>query len=775
MEAGENMREIETVGIEGKNDELHIWATLTGGEDANLWVESHLAASRAQIRELLAVTGQRTVENTLVPFDRGCWHLRMAGSQSGVMFMVHPLAAVRDAAQQLQQVISAESVALNLNREVYKALEVLEPVVAASEEDAATKYYLERTLLGYRLSGVDKDDATRDRIRALADRMTELSMSFSRTVQDDVRKITVDDANDLAGLPADYLARHGVREVLHPGKPTDSAGTTLDDKNVMNGPPDVITGTHGAQGRLVADGPIHLTTDPPEMSPVMSYAASPELRRRMYLAYNDRGYPANKQVLLDLLAAREEMAGLLGFRSWADLATVDQMMGSAANMRTFLGEVEEAAREVAQREFVELEAFVRDRKPDALPLSLSDARFWEEQYRRSRYDFDSQSVRPYFPYEQVEAGILATAGRLFGVRFERARDAVVWADGVKAFDVVDGRGVEEHSHPTHDDGTAMNVPPGGGHGHGTVVGRIYLDMHPREGKSKWFSECSLVGGILGRQMPEASLVCNFPQPTGSDAGLMQYSDVVTYFHEFGHLMHEVLGGRQRWAGQSGIATEGDFVEVPSQMLEEFFEDAELLRTFAKHYQTGEPIPHETVARMTRASAHGRALSTLTQVMYATYSLNTHDLDAAQLNLDKLLREGYDRFSRYEFVDGNRMYAAFTHLVGYTSNYYTYLYDKVMALEFFAEFDSTDLLDGATAVRYRRAVLEPGGSKPARELVLAFLGREASMQALRSWIGREFAGAETLIPPVQARQQQMLRRTMHFEPEMREGVRHARYR
>jgi thimet oligopeptidase len=741
MGAGDNMLEMETVGltdavaatpVAGKNDELHIWAALTGSEDANLWVESHLAASRAQIAKLLAVTGQRTVNNTLAPFDRACWHLRMAGSQSGVMFMVHPLASVRDAAQQLQRVISAESVALNLNREVYKALEA---VIAAGEEDSATKYYLERTLLGYRLSGVDKDDATRDRIRALADRMTELSMSFSRTVQDDVRKITVEDPNELAGLPADYLARHGVREAL------DSADPTHDAKTVMKGAPSVVAGSPETHARLVADGPIELTTDPPEMSPVMSYAASPELRRRMYLAYNDRGYPANKQVLLDLLAAREEMAGLLGFRSWADLATVDQMMGSAANMRSFLSNVEEAARATAQREFVELEAFVRERDPNALPLTLSDARFWEEQYRRSRYDFDSQSVRPYFPYEQVEAGILATAGRLFGVRFERVEDAVVWADGVKAFDVVDAGGDEKHLHRTHDDGTVMNGAPRAK----VAVGRIYLDMHPREGKSKWFSECSLVGGVLGRQIPEASLVCNFPHPKkdgedpkNNDPGLMQYSDVVTYFHEFGHLMHEVLGGQQRWAGQSGIATESDFVEVPSQMLEEFFEDAELLRTFAKHYQTGEPIPHETVARMTRASAHGRALSTLTQVMYATYSLNTHDLDVAHVNLDTLLREGYDRFSRYEFIDGNRMYAAFTHLVGYTSNYYTYLYDKVMALEFFAEFDSADLLDGATAMRYRRAVLEPGGSRPARELVRTFLGREVSMQALRVWIGREFA-------------------------------------
>ena len=350
----------------------------------------------------------------------------------------------------------------------------------------------------------------------------------------------------------------------------------------------------------------------------------------------------------------------------------------------------------------------------------------------------------------MEEGILATAGTLFGVRFARNAQAPVWDPAVKAFDVFDGtesQVTEASSGPS----AVTQVPFGNnnqkgksnGEGSGDQpIGRIYLDMHPREGKSKWFSECSLVGGVLGQQVPEASLVCNFPEPTATDAGLMQYSDVVTYFHEFGHLMHEVLGGRQRWAGQSGIATEGDFVEVPSQMLEEFFDDPDLLRTFARHVKTGEPIPYETVKRMTEASAHGRALATLTQVMYATYSMETHDRRAAELDLDALLREGYDRFSRYAFVDGNRMYAAFTHLVGYTSNYYTYLYDKVMALEFFRQFaaDGTDTLHGETGKRYRREVLEPGGSKPARALVQAFLGAEqVGMEALQAWIAKEYAG------------------------------------
>ncbi|MDE1160567.1 MAG: Zn-dependent oligopeptidase [Acidobacteriaceae bacterium] len=659
-------------------DQLHLWAHAATAEEATHWVEHHLAAARAEVATLLAEASARTIENTLARYDRACWHLRMAGSQSHVMFMVHPEAAVRDAAQNLSQAVSAEGVSLSLNRELYDALAAVD--VAAADE--ATKYLHERTLLGYKLSGVDRDDATREKIRSLSEQSTALAMQFSRAVQDDVRSVEVSDLEQLRGLPVDFLARKGVTEVA---------------------------------GKLTATGPVSITTDPPDMAPVMNYAVSRDLRRAIYLAYNGRGYPANKQVLLDLLALREEMAEVLGFRSYADLATTDQMMGSAENMRRFLDEVEAASRPTAVKEFAALEAFVREHDASALPLTLSDARFWEEQYRRANYNFDSQSVRPYFPYQAVQQGILRTAGTFFGVRFERDANAAVWDPSVEAYSVFD---------------TTSASPE--------AIGRIYLDMHPREGKSKWFSECSLVGGVSGHCLPEASLVCNFPQPAEGDPGLMQYSDVVTYFHEFGHLMHEVLGGaKQRWGLQSGIATEGDFVEVPSQMLEEFFEDPELLRSFAHHYETGEPIPYDIVARMTRAAAHGRGLGTLTQVMYATYSMETHDRRAAALDLDTLLREGYDRFSRYEFVDGNRMYAAFTHLIGYTSNYYTYLYDKVIALEFFAQFPQGELAS-EVAQRYRREVLEPGGSKPARELVQAFLGRKASMEALAAYIEKSVA-------------------------------------
>jgi thimet oligopeptidase len=354
--------------------------------------------------------------------------------------------------------------------------------------------------------------------------------------------------------------------------------------------------------------------------------------------------------------------------------------------------------------------FAQSKQPGLTQIDAASRGYWQEQYRRSAFEFDSQSVRPYFPYARVEAGVLATAEKLFQVKFRPIENPDVWNPAVGAWEVWDGT---------------------------ELAGRFFLDMHPREGKDKWFSAHPLISGVRGRQLPEAALICNFPEPKEGNPALMQYSDVVTFFHEFGHLMHALLGGRQAWAGVSGISTEGDFVEVPSQMLEEFFRDPRLLATFAHHHETGEPIPAELVLRMNRAGAFGRADWVRTQLFYTTYSLETHRLDPVALDPDALLQSLYARFLPYAWIDGNRMYASFTHLVGYSSNYYTYLFDKVIALDFFSQFPRAELLDSPVAMRYRRAVLEPGGSMPGREIVHEFLGRSQSSDAFTEWMGEEF--------------------------------------
>jgi thimet oligopeptidase len=656
----------ETVAATQVSKDVHSWEAggATSPEALTAWVGARLAAHEAALAALVAAEGPRTIENTLRLYDAALEQLSLAGAQSGVLNSVAKEKAVRDQAQMEAQRVAMAGSALSLNRGVYDALVAMD----ISGADAATRHFVERTLLQYRLSGVDKDQATRDHLQALHEKATKHSLDFSRNIQEGGKTI-VATQSELDGLPPDYLGRHQ----------PDARGQTT------------------------------ITTDQPDMQPVMTFASNGDLRERMFLAYNTRAYPDNKQILLDLLATRQEIATVLGFRSWADLATADQMMGSAANVRKFLARLEVASRDGAVREHELVLEFVRSKQPGLKAIDITSRGYWYEQFRRAAFDFNSQSVRPYFPYKQVEAGVLETAAKLFKIEFRRS-DAAGWDPAVSVFDVY-----EEGRH----------------------VGRFYLDMHPREGKDKWFSAAPVVTGVRGRYMPEAALICNFPGGDANDPGLLQYSDVVTFFHEFGHLMHAILGGQTRWAGVSGFATEGDFIEVPSQMLEEFFRDEKLLQTFAKHYETGEVLPAEIIRKMKTAGSFGRADWVRTQLYYTTLSLDLHDEDPAAIDLDEITKRLYTSLVPWTWLDGNRMYASFGHLTGYSSNYYTYAFDKVIALDFFGQFDPADLLGCDAGARYRKLVLEQGGSKPGREMVRDFLGRDEEFAAFSKWLNEEF--------------------------------------
>ena len=653
--------------------DLRVWET-GGAESAEAltaWVSARIAAHEAALAALLTAPEPRTLQNTLALYDVVVEQLSLAGAQAGVLNSVAASSAVRDQAQMEAQRLAMAASALSLNRAVYDALAAMD----VTGVDAATQHYVERTLLSYRLAGVDKDQEIRDRIQALHQKATMLSLEFSRNIQEGAKTIESSPA-ELEGLPADYIARHPAN----------------------------------------AEGKVTITTDPPDMQPVMTFAASAALRERMFVAYNTRAYPANKDLLLQLLATRQEIATILGFRSWADLATADQMMGSAANVRAFLAKLNDASRNGAVREHEMILGFVRENRPDLKEIDLASRGYWYEQFRRSRFDFDSQSVRPYFPYAQVEQGVLDTAARLFKIEFRRA-DAQGWDHAVSVFDVIEG---------------------------GAQVGRFYLDMHPREGKDKWFSAAPIVTGVRGRYMPEAALICNFSGGSPDDPGLMQYNDVVTFFHEFGHLMHAIRGGQTQWAGLSGFATEGDFIEIPSQMLEEFFRDEKLLQSFAKHYQTGATLPTELIQKLKNASSFGRADWVRTQLYYTTLSLDLHDQDPAQIDLDEITKCLYQSLQPWTWLEGNRMYASFGHLTGYSSNYYTYAFDKVIALDFFAQFDPVDLLGCDAGARYRKTVLEQGGSRPGRQMVRDFLGRDEQFSAFSNWLNEEFQAESGIV-------------------------------
>jgi thimet oligopeptidase len=295
------------------------------------------------------------------------------------------------------------------------------------------------------------------------------------------------------------------------------------------------------------------------------------------------------------------------------------------------------------------------------------------------------------------------------VEFRKVEGAPVWDPSVECYEMFEG---------------------------GKLAGRFYLDMHPRANKYNHAAQFDIRTGIAGRQIPEAALVCNLPGGEPGDPGLMEHDDLITTLHEFGHLLHTMFAGNHRWVGIGGIRTEHDFVEAPSQMLEEWGWDAKVLQTFAKHHETGEPIPTAMVEQMKRAKDYGEGLRTRRQMVYADLSLSVYNRDPKALDPEAVMADLVKRYQPFPFVDGTHFTCSFGHLDGYSAVYYTYMWSQVIAKDLFSQFDKSDLLNPATSLRYRKTVLDPGGSKPAAQLVKDFLGRPFNFTAFEKWLNQD---------------------------------------
>ncbi len=657
---------IASAGQKMPESQPPLWSTKPDVAAFQKIENDRLSAAQRSLDVIAAIKGAYTIDNTLVPYDDAVQNLNSAGYFSGLMQQVHPDEKFRDAATEMTRKVSAATTALSLNQDVYKALASLD----VSKADAATRYYVQRQLLEFRLAGVDKDEATRTQLKKLNDQLTDEQSMFDRNISDGQKTVEVANVSELEGLPQDYIDRH------KPG----------------------------------ADGKIQITTDYPDALPALKFAKDINFRRRLFEAFDTRAYPKNLDVLEAMMKTRYEIATLLGYPSWADYNAADKMIEKGGNIGDFIQKLHTATSPLVAREFKMLLTEKQTTEPQASEIGDFEVPYLSEMVRRSQYNFDSQSVRPYLPFQQVKQGVLDTAAKLFHVTFQQEPNVPAWDPAVETWDTVEN---------------------------GKVIGRFYLDMHPRKGK---FSHAEMVpvrDGIRGKQLPEAILVCNFPVPTASDPGLMEYGDVVTFFHEFGHLMHHILGGQQQWAGIAGISMEGDFVEAPSQMLEEWMRSPQVLATFAHNYKTGEPIPAELVARMNRASAFGRGNWVATQTEYTAISYDIYKTQPKDVDPDAVCIDDVKRYTPFAPTPGTHMYAAFGHLAGYSSAYYTYLWDKVIAEDFFMQFDHSNLLAGEAPMRYRHVVLEPGGSMSANDLVKNFLGRPQNMEAFQKWMGEEF--------------------------------------
>lgn len=627
-------------------------------------LDGALAAAEEGRAALSAMaSGGRTAEEVARTYDGIGRALGEVHGLSGLYASVHPDAAMREAAEEATQRISAFTTSLGLDQDAYAAFEAIELPEGA---DPDLVRYVEHTLRDFRRSGVDRDEAARGKIRALQEKLVEVGQQFDRNIVAGGRELRLEGGHaDLAGLPADFLDAHPEAE----------------------------------------DGSVTLTTDPTDFLPVLLYAERDDVREGLFLKFNQRAYPENKEVLDELLALRHELAGELGYPHYAAWVCEDKMIRTAEAAHDFVDRISGLGRPVGTREFAELEEELRRFDPAAGRIKPWQTRFLIERVKQRKFAFDSQSVRPYFAYDRVEAGVLAVIEQLFGVEVRRNREEPVWHPSVKCFDVNEG---------------------------GRTVARFYLDMFPREGKFKHAAMFDINGGVPGESLPQAALVCNFPEPSESDPALLLHDQVTTVFHEFGHLLHHLFAV-QPWYGFSGIRCEWDFVEVPSQLFEEWAWSVDVLQRFALHHETEEPIPAELVERLRAAEEYGKGIGVMGQMMYAKFALCLFDSDPAGLDPGELFGELQREMTFFEKVEGTAMECSFGHLHGYSASYYTYMWSLVIAKDFFGAFGGAGLMDAALAARYRQAVLAPGGARDAAEMAREFLGREVSFDAWQAWL------------------------------------------
>jgi thimet oligopeptidase len=622
--------------------------------------DAYLARATALRAALEAETGAARVETSMRAYDSLSLILGAASSDSGVVSQTSLSAETRDAARACSARADALSTEISLSRPIYARLRA----IPAASADPATRFLLTRAIAQYDRAGVGASDADRARIRELQDRITQNSIAFERNIADGRKEVTATPA-ELDGLPADYVAAH------RPG----------------------------------ADGLIRISTDYPDLGPILSYARNEGLRRRLTEANLTRAYPANNDLLRRIFADRATLAGLLGRPNYATLITEDKMIGSPANAANFLDEVDRVAGAPSQRDYQLMLTRARQIDPAASAVPYWSTAYLSQLIRKEQYDVDPQQVRQYFAYDNVRDGILQLTRDLFGVEIRRW-DTPLWAPGVEAYEMYEG---------------------------GRLIGRFYMDNHPRPGKYTHANVIPIRYGLTDRAVPVGILVCNFPAGDHS-TGLMEHRDVETFLHEFGHLLHLIFSGRQQWGMANMGGLEWDFIEAPSQMLENWVWDYETLRRFAVNAE-GQPIPRALVERMNRARGFAEAFGDKRQLGLSAVSLAYHLQPPGDGDLTQVYRTAYNRYSTVPLPEGLHPQASFGHLTGYSAIYYTYMWSKAISTDLFTRFERSGLRDPATARRYREMVLAPGSSKPAATLVSDFLGRPLSLDAYRARLTR----------------------------------------
>jgi oligopeptidase A len=636
-----------------------------------------LAEARERLDAIASSPRPRTFDGTVGALDRLTERLDIAMGIAGHLESVAMTPELRAAYGAVQSELSEFYSGIAMSEGVWSALKDFAGSEEAKGLSGPRARLLKKKLSEFRRSGADLGPEGKKQLMGIEVELSNLTLKFGQNVLDSTNafELLLERAEQLAGLPASAL--EAARE---------------------------SAASKGKAG-------YRLTLQAPSYQPTMAYCDDASIRETMYRAFNARassGEADNRSIVARILTLRRQKAELLGYANFADLVTEERMAKSGTEARTFVNTLRDKALAHFERENRELLEFRRSIEgPGAPELRAWDVAYYAEKLRRARYDFDEESLRPYFPFERVLAGAFETAEQLYGVRVEPWTDAPVWDASVRAYRLKESDG--------------------------KLSSTFYVDVFPRESKRDGAWMDGLVTGTRPGSHHVEALVGNFTPPVADRPALLTHREVETTFHEFGHLLHHA-SSRVELATLAGTNVPRDFVELPSQIMENWCWEREALDRIGRHHETGAAIPGELYERMRAARTFRAANAMMRQLGFAELDLALHvDWDPSKGDPIAYGRSIMDRFSPVPLPEGNAMTASFTHLfgspVGYAAGYYSYKWAEVLEADAFSRFKREGLFSREVGGAFRASILSRGDSADPMDLYRDFMGREPSLDPL----------------------------------------------
>ena len=640
-------------------------------------IDQLLAEAKTEVDGIINNPAAPTFQNTIVALEESGKTLRRATT---ILFNLNSAEtddSIQAIARDLSPKLSAYQNYVSLNEKLFirvKAVYQLKDQLHLNPEEAKL---LDDSYKGFVRSGANLEGAAKERFAAINTELSKLTLTFGENVlaETNAYQLVITDKKDLAGLPESEM---------------EAAAQLAKSKK--------------KEGWMInLQGPGYIA--------FMKYAENRKLREELYKAYNSRAYHANSNnnevTVRQIVNLRLERAKLLGYPSHAAFVLEERMAENPARVNAFLQQLHEASRPSALQDLADVKEFAKAHGFRE-ELARWDWSYWSEKLKNERYGFDEQAVKPYFKLDKVIGGVFELANRLYGITFKESKDMQVYHPDVKAYEVFDK------------DGSFLSV--------------LYLDFFPRDGKrgGAWMTEYRSQSNLNGKNIrPVVSIVTNFTKPTDTKPSLLTFYEVSTFLHEFGHGLHGMFANTV-YEGMSGTAVYRDFVELPSQIMENWATEKDFLDLFAVHYQTGEKIPAELVQKLIKSKNFQAATQSERQLSFGMTDMAWHSItepmSGSIVDFEKKSLEPTDLFPPLE---GYCLSAAFSHIFagGYAAGYYGYKWAEVLDADAFSLFKKNGIFDRTTAASFRKNILEKGGTAHPMVLYKAFRGQEPSIEPL----------------------------------------------